>query len=127
MAAFCISIRVGLAVWEKGSLGLESGVGLDLRACLDHNRNDNIRTAYQLKDPFSQIAKFPLKFCLGDKDKKRGKINGFTLKSLVNFFTVSVVYYWQLETEKTQTNMKEKKGIFRLCIYLTKRARRHTK
>ena len=37
-------------------MGLESGVGLGFRPCLSPSRNQNTWTAYQPRDPFSQIV-----------------------------------------------------------------------
>ena len=44
-------------------LGLEPGVGLGLRPYPDPNRNQNTLTAYQPKDPFSQIVMGPPNEC----------------------------------------------------------------
>ena len=51
----------GLGSGSGLGLGLESGVGLGLRSYLDPNRNQNTRTAYHPKDPFSQLVKGPPK------------------------------------------------------------------
>ena len=51
-AAFMSRFGCGLG----SGLGLESGVGLAVRPYLDPNRKQNSRTAYQPKNPFSQIV-----------------------------------------------------------------------